>query len=119
MLTTLTFSAREPGTGWSVQHGDLRVPHFLGLHALQALPLILLVFARETERRSVRLIMVAAASHLSLFGILLWQALRGQSVIHPDAATMAALATWLLLTIAAVWMATSRREMVHTHAVVC
>jgi hypothetical protein len=23
-----------PGTGWSLQHGDLRAPHFLGLHAI-------------------------------------------------------------------------------------
>ena len=34
-----------PGTGWSVEHGDLRIPHFLGLHAMQVLPLLALVTA--------------------------------------------------------------------------
>ena len=38
----------------------------------------------------------AAASYVSLFGILLWQALRGQSVINPDAAMVTALAAWLI-----------------------
>ena len=59
-----------PGTGWSMEHGDLRVPHFVGLHALQALPIVALVLGRRrlTEIRRVRLTIVAAASYVGLFG---------------------------------------------------
>jgi hypothetical protein len=31
-----------PITGWSTEPGDLRIGHFLGVHALQAIPLIAL-----------------------------------------------------------------------------
>jgi hypothetical protein len=72
-----------PLTGWSIEHGDLRVPHFIGLHALQALALVALGLRRwrgaETVR--VRVMMVAAASYAVVFVLLLLQALRGQSVV--------------------------------------
>ncbi len=35
-----------PITGWSREHGDLRVPHFFALHGLQALPLAGLAVSR-------------------------------------------------------------------------
>jgi hypothetical protein len=71
------------GTGWSTKHGDLRVPHFVGLHALQALPLVALVLARRRLRMSaqVRVVMIAAASYAALYVILLLQALRGVPVL--------------------------------------
>jgi hypothetical protein len=98
-----------PGTGWSLKHGDLRVPHFLGLHAMQALPLFALAFHRRrwTGTTRVRLTIIAAASYVSLFAILLSQALRGVSVVSPDAPTIAALAIWLALTSAAAWSSIS------------
>jgi hypothetical protein len=71
------------GTGWSTKHGDLRVPHFVGLHALQALPLVALVLARRRLRMTaqVRVVMMAAASYAALYVILLLQALRGVPIL--------------------------------------
>ncbi len=87
-----------PGTGWSVAHGDLRVPHFVGLHAVQALGLFALVFASP---RRVRLVLAAASSYTALFALLLWQALRGQSILQPDVMML----VWLGATTAAVYVA--------------
>jgi hypothetical protein len=91
-----------PGTGWSVEHGDLRVPHFAGLHALQVLPLVAFVAGRlrRPARAQVRLVLVASASYAALVGLLLWQALRGQPLLGPDAVTTTAALAWLALTAA-------------------
>jgi hypothetical protein len=93
-----------PGTGWSTDHGDLRVAHFVGLHALQALPIVALVLARRrtSDLVRLRLTITAAASYMALFGILLSQGLRGQSVLAPDALTLALLLVWASVTAAGV-----------------
>ena len=100
-----------PGTGWSREHGDLRVSHFIGLHALQALPAIALVLRRRrlAETLRVRLVMVASVSYAALFAILLVQALRGVPVVAPDTFTMAQLVTWALAT--AVCLVLARHDM--------
>jgi hypothetical protein len=109
-----------PGTGWSREHGDLRVAHFLGLHALQMLPLAAFLFGRPgwQERRRVRMVWAIAASYVSFFALLLWQALRGQSVTAPDEMTLTALAIWAAFSIVTVWAATSRAVPFRAPAVV-
>ncbi len=82
-----------PVTGWSREHGDMRVAHFIGLHAIQALALIAVGVRRwrRSETIRVRAVLAAAASYASLFLLLLWQARRGQSLVVPDAAALASI----------------------------
>lgn len=85
-----------PGTGWSTEHGDLRVAHFVGLHALQILPLLALLLRRTRVNTlaRVRLTVGASISYAALFLILLTQALRGQSLVMPDSVTWTMLGVW-------------------------
>ncbi|WP_380282401.1 hypothetical protein [Kitasatospora purpeofusca] len=84
-----------PVTDWSTVGGDLRIPHFVGLHALQVLPLIGLLLAwrprRATPGHRAALMWIAALSYLGLVLILTWQARRAQPVTAPDALTGVAL----------------------------
>ena len=74
-----------PITGWSREHGDIRVAHFVGMHAVQVLPAIALLlapFASAIPRR--RAVLLAAAGYAAVFALLLVQALNG----HPLVPTM-------------------------------
>jgi hypothetical protein len=88
------------GVGWSTQHGDLRIPHFFGLHGIQIVPFLGWLALRRRNRQAVaseiRLALGAAVSYLAFVTILTWQALRGQSVTAPDAATLVVFVLWLL-----------------------
>ena len=95
-----------PGVGWSTEHGDLRVPHFLGLHGVQIIPLFAWLFAR----RRVAAVFVAAASYVALFAILAWQALRGESIVAPDGLTITVLLTWMGVTAVAMTVAFMTRQ---------
>ena len=111
-----------PGTGWNLRHGDLRVPHFVGLHAMQMLPLIALLLVRrsaaDAETRRVRLVWVAGVSYFTLFALLLVQALRGEALAAPSQATIAAFIVWAAGTGAAAWIARSGAAPLRDNAVV-
>jgi hypothetical protein len=107
-----------PVTAWNLTGGDLRIGHFVGLHGLQALPLLALllsVLARRPRLRldqttRVRLIVVGAVAYTLLMTMLTWQALRGQALLRPDAVSLAALAALIVVTVAAVGLTLSGRR---------
>ena len=90
-----------PVTGWSREHGDVRVPHFIGLHAIQVLALVAVGLRRwrRSEAVRVRVVFAAAASYAMLFLLLIWEALRGQSVVAPDAIALVSIAIWAAVTV--------------------
>jgi hypothetical protein len=83
-----------PILGWSTAGGDLRAPHFVGLHALQLLPLFGWLLVRHGGRlrpaSRTALVWIIGLGYLGLVGLLTWQALRGQSIVAPDARTLIA-----------------------------
>lgn len=92
-----------PVTGWSTVGGDLRAPHFFGLHALQVLPLVGFLIARFgpgwlRANHRLALVWTAGLAYLGFVLLLTWQALRGQSVVSPDAVTLGALAALVATT---------------------
>jgi hypothetical protein len=103
-----------PVTGWSADHGDLRIAHFLGMHGLQVLPLLAWWMAWRRSPANAwtqrNLIFAAATSYLALFGLILWQAFRGQSIAQPDGLSLEAFAMWLMLTAVVVVSILVRRK---------
>lgn len=87
-----------PVLGWSTIAGDLRIGHFVGMHALQVLPLLAAALAatRLGEAARTRIVLVAGIGYAALVVLVTWQALRGQPLLAPDGVTLAALAVIVL-----------------------
>jgi hypothetical protein len=97
--------------GWSTTGGDLRIAHFVGLHALQVLPLLAAVAGARDVPTAVRtrIVWSVGAGYLGLVLLLIWQALRAQPLLAPDGATLVALAVVVLGTGAGLATAPRRR----------
>nr|WP_198151630.1 hypothetical protein [Kibdelosporangium sp. MJ126-NF4]CEL17419.1 hypothetical protein [Kibdelosporangium sp. MJ126-NF4]CTQ91354.1 hypothetical protein [Kibdelosporangium sp. MJ126-NF4] len=93
-------------TNWSVTGGDMRVPHFVGMHGIHVLLLLTVILGAlagrytwlRNEKVRSRLVGVAGFGYCGLMAILVWQAGRGQSLIHPDAQTGIAFAALVVVT---------------------
>ena len=78
--------------GWSTVAGDLRIPHFVGMHALQIFPLLVVALELLATRVPLlangrvraRLVVVAIVAFGATLGVLTWQALSAQSIVSPS-----------------------------------
>ena len=106
-------------TGWSTTGGDLRVPHFVGIHGLQLVPLFavalgLLMTAAPRLRDElvrIRLVWTFAGAYAGLFAITAWQALRKQPFASPDLLTVGAFGVLVAGTMfAAAWALRAKKR---------
>ncbi|MFB2599260.1 hypothetical protein ACEXQE_15820 [Herbiconiux sp. P17] len=92
-----------PLLGWSTVGGDLRIPHFVGMHALQVLPLFAIGLGwlggrwrmLADDRARVRLVVVAIAVSAATIVLVTFQALAGESIVRPTGVFLAG--GWLIL----------------------
>ncbi|GAA4900347.1 hypothetical protein LX16_0587 [Stackebrandtia albiflava] len=110
-----------PFLGWSATGGDLRIGHFVGLHALQVLPLLALWLGHRAargsrwladERSRLRVVGVATLAYVGLTVLVIWQAMRAEPLLRPSGLVIAAALGLVAATAAGVWWAvrTPRRS---------
>ena len=74
-----------PFVNWSTGHGDLRIAHFFGMHAMQALPLLGFALDRAMAAGTAllrrNLVVAAGILWLAVLGGLLTMALQGRPLV--------------------------------------
>ena len=78
-----TVGAADGGAGlrlvnWSTKNGDLRVAHFVGMHAFQAVPIFAFLMERYKVRSATLQTFIFAAVYFALFTFVFVQALLGK-----------------------------------------
>ncbi len=77
-----------PLVNWSTEGGDLRAAHFVGMHALQMIPLFSLMLVRLEKRfapvRPIVFTFVFAMLYFSMFSLVFVQALRGRPLLGKE-----------------------------------
>ncbi|MDJ0378857.1 hypothetical protein [Cryobacterium sp. PH31-L1] len=99
-----------PILGWSTVAGDLRIPHFVGMHALQLIPLAALLPellmrrmpVLRPERTRVGIVVTLTALYSGVLVLLTLQALAGESIVRPTVLTITVFAVLYLSAVSAI-----------------
>jgi hypothetical protein len=70
-----------PFVNWSTNQGDLRVAHFFGMHAMQALPLLGFLLDRTRVAAARNVVVAVGILWLALTGGLLFMAFNGRPLV--------------------------------------
>jgi hypothetical protein len=105
-----------PILGWSTVAGDLRIPHFVGMHALQAIPIALIVLEvlsrrvglLRSERLRLGIVWTAALAYAAVVALVTAQALRGEAITRPGAISLAGAAVIAAAVLAALVVLVAR-----------
>jgi hypothetical protein len=95
-----------PFLGWSTEHGDLRIAHFVGIHGAQFMLLagwgVTLLAGRMalSEGRKLALVWGLFGGYLGLTLLVTWQGLRAESLFQPSTLTLTAFAALVAVTLA-------------------
>jgi hypothetical protein len=76
--------AKIPFFGWDRIVGDWRVPHFIGLHAMQVFPLLALLHAERPCQLSLEPLIIAATGYALLFAWSVWLTANARPVFGTD-----------------------------------
>ncbi len=96
-----------PLLGWSTEHGDLRIAHFVGIHGAQFMLIVgwaVTAFAGTLNLNTARRRLLVWGSGLTYAAVTLlaaWQGLRAESIIQPSALTLTAFG--VLVSVAALY----------------
>lgn len=102
-----------PFVNWSRDGGDHRVAHFVGLHALQALPLVFLALPRRLgEPARLTAVRVSGAAYGVLTFLLVQQAKEGRPLLAPGPVLAGAILGVLVLWAAIMLLLRLRQETV-------
>jgi hypothetical protein len=101
--------AKVPFFGWDMSAGDWRVPHFLGLHALQMIPFIAWLAMHRERVGAYRAVWFGALGYGLIFAWSILQTLAGRSLFRPDAVDVAVVLVAVVVFLLGIAQALQRR----------